>query len=499
MKAFLRVSGMILVLLPATQGCMRLGPDYKRPEMGFRTPEVYQQVKEESASPASSTDRWWEGFNSPEINRLVAEVGQNNLDIRKSTAAVLELAARHKQTRSKKFPRLDLRADASRSQSTITEVTGITASSGGLVFTRDQNLYTADSYVFSLPASYELDLWGRIARSDEAARYDLLQAEESRRTLIQSLTAEAVSLFLEMESLERRIAVNQLKVENFRQTLVMIEKRYAAGLSSALEIRQTRRSLFQARAVLPTLNQALGAVQNRLSVLAARYPKTSSVRVLPEEYYKHLAPVPAGLPSELLLRRPDIRSAEASLAASGARIGEAKAARFPSINLTGTLGYSNSELGQLFLPESQLWKLAAGITTTLFDAGARKSNQKAAEARYEQQLSTYAKTVLNGFAEVENALLTREQQLVRREHLVAFLLEARITQDMALVRYEKGLVDYLTVLDAILARFRAEEDLILSDLALMQNHVSLCRALGGGWPVEESPAGPGHESSKKSS
>lgn len=484
---------MMTALWMSLSGCLRVGPDFLRPDPGFPVPESYHQsVKDPGKPPGLDeplSDQWWESFNNPDINRLAGEVLQNNLDIRKSTAAVLEFEARHQQTRAKRFPRLDLRADAARSQSTITEVTGVTATPSGLVFNRDQSLLTSDSYVFSLPASYELDLWGRLARSHEAARQDLLQAAETRRTLIQSLLSEAVSLYLEMESLERRIAVNQLKVTHFRQNLAMVEKRYASGLSSALEIRQTRRALSQAESVLPTLHQALGTAQNRLSVLAGRYPKTAPVRVLPEDYYKRIDPVPPGLPSELLLRRPDIRSAEAGLAAASARIGEAKASRFPAINLTGALGYSSSELDLLFRPESQLWKLAAGITTTLFDAGARKAIQKAAQARYDQQLATYAKTILSGFAEVENALLTREQQLLRRDLLVDFLLEARSTQDMALVRYEKGLVDYLTVLDAILARFRAEEDLILSDLALMQNHVSLCRALGGGWPSSPFPAG----------
>jgi multidrug efflux system outer membrane protein len=493
---------MMMALLMPLAGCLRLGPDHQRPDPGFRIPESYRQAVENPGKPPGGgeplLDRWWESFNNPVINHLVGEVLQNNLDIRKSTAAVLEFEARYQQTGAKRLPRLDLRADAARSQSTITEVTGVTVTPGGLVFNRDQHLLTTDSHTFSLPASYELDLWGRIARSDEAARYDLLQAGEARMTLIQSLLSEAVSLYLEMESLERRIAVNQLKVDHFRQNLVMVENRYASGLSSALEIRQTRRSLSQAESVLPTLRQALGMVQNRLSVLAGRYPETEAVRVLPEDYYKQLDPVPPGLPSELLLRRPDIRAAEAGLAAAGSRIGEAKASRFPALNLTGSLGYSSSELNLLFRPESQLWRLAAGISTTLFDAGTRKATQKAAQARYDQQLATYAKTVLSGFAEVENALLTREQQLMRRDLLVDFLLEARSTQDMAWVRYEKGLVDYLTVLEAILARFRAEEDLILSDLALMQNHVSLCRALGGGWPPGSLPSGKA-ESLKKTS
>ena len=484
-----------------------MGPVYGRPQADIRTPAQYRESEPTASSAVPDSDRWWESFQDFGINRLVTDVARNNLDIRRTTAAVIEFQARQDQAWSRRFPRLDARADAARSQSTITEVTGISASPvGGIAFARDQRLLTADTYLFSIPASYELDLWGRLARSDEAARYDLVQAEESRRTVIQSLIAESVSLYLEMESLERRIVVNRSRIENFEQTLTLVEKRYAAGLSGALEVRQTRRSLSQARSVLPTLVQALGAVQHRLSVLAGRYPETEPLRIQPEDYYRRLSPVPVGLPSELLLRRPDIRSAEAGLAAASARIGEAKAARFPSITLTGTLGFTSAELDQLFLPESGLWKLAAGITAPIFDAGGRRAIQKATEARYEQQMSAYAKTVLTAFAEVEGTLLARKQQLIRREQLIEYLQEARAAQEMALNRYEKGLVEYLSVLDAIIARFRAEEDLILSDLALMQNRVSLYRALGGGWqsvesavPVHSKPVGQSGKPEKRAS
>ena len=191
--------------------------------------------------------------------------------------------------------------------------------------------------------------------------------------------------------------------------------------------------------------------------------------------------VPQGLPSDLLLRRPDIRAAEANLMALNARVGVAKASRFPQITLTGSFGYSSSELDRLFRSESELWNLALGVVQPLFDAGKLKAGQKAAEARYEQGLAEYAKTILTAFSEVESALLTRKEQLERRDRIMNFLMEARATQKVAESRYERGLVDYLTVLDAQQTRFEAEEKLVLVDLAILSNRVTLHRALGGGW------------------
>ena len=237
----------------------------------------------------------------------------------------------------------------------------------------------------------------------------------------------------------------------------------------------------RAEAILPSLRQDLGTTQQQLAVLFGRYPKTGSPRLQPEDYYKRLDPVPPGLPSELLLRRPDIRAAEAQLRALNAHVGVSKASRFPRITLTGAYGYASDELNGLFQPESELWNFALGIVQPLFDAGKLKADQRAAEARYQQGVAEYAKTVLTAFAEVERAFLTREEQLKRRDHVVKFVLDARATQRIAESRYQRGLVDYFTVLDAQQTRFEAERDLVEVDLAILNNRVTVHRALGGGW------------------
>ena len=284
-----------------------------------------------------------------------------------------------------------------------------------------------------------------------------------------------------MESWERRIKIKVDSIENYRLSLAFIERRYQGGLTSILDLRQARRTLARARATLPSLRQELGAVQQKLAVLLGRYPLTRPPRPQPEEYFKRLAPVPPGIPSELLLRRPDIREAEARLRALNARVGMAKASRFPRITLTGSFGYSSEELGQLVHPQSELWNLALGVVQPLFDAGKLKAEQKAAEARYQQGVSEYAKTVLTAFSEVESSLLTRKEQLIRRDRELNFLKEARATQKIAQNQYKSGLADYLTVLSSQQIRFNAEENLVLVDLAILSNRVTLYRVLGGGW------------------
>jgi len=441
-------------------GCMKIGPDFTRPDTEFKIPAAYQHTSGDVATRAPD-EQWWRIFNDPELTKLADTVLCNNLDIKEATARILEIQSYFVQSRADRYPAANLEAEVRRQRI----VPGV----------------EADYYNLSLPASFELDLWGRLARTEEAARADLLQAEDNARTVAHTVVAEAITLYLEIESLERRIQITDHSVQNYRRNLALVERRYEGGLTSVLDLRQSRRILAQAEANLPQLRQELGAKQQQLAVLAGKYPTTQPPRLQPDEYFTRLDPVPPGLPSELLLQRPDITAAEANLRALNARIGVATASRFPRIALTGSFGYASAEFDELFNLKSNIWNIALGFTQPLFDAGKLKAGQKAAEARYRQGLAQYVKTVLTAFADVERALLTRRQQLEKRKRILNFLTEARATQQVAESRYERGLVDYLVVLDAQQTRFQAEENLVLVDLAIMSNRVALHRALGGGW------------------
>ncbi|MCP4681232.1 MAG: efflux transporter outer membrane subunit [Desulfobacterales bacterium] len=466
-------------------GCTLLGPDFSKPGPGLDIPPGYknQGISEAGGETAGITEKWWREFNNNEINELVARVLRNNLDIKKAAEQIVELASRFTVTRADRFPGIGLQGLAQRRRQTVDFSMSIRPGDFSSGDTED-----TDTFNLSLPASFEIDLWGRLMKAEEAALAGLLQARENRQVITQGLVAEALICFFEIESLERRIQVAKQQVQNLRQSLELVERRYERGLTSILDVKQANRSLYQAQAVLPVLLQDLGVAQQRLAVLQGRYPDSRPARGHPEEYFRKMPPVPAGLPSDLLKRRPDIRGAEAELKMLNALVGVAKASRFPRIALTADFGYINEELDRLFKPASELWDVALGLTQPIFDAGKLRAGQKAAESRYRSGLIDYAKTVLNAFAEVEGALLTRQRRHERRGLVLELLNEARMAQEIAEERYQRGLVDYLIVLDAQRARFQAEDSLVSVDLSILSARVNLYRALGGGWTGTLTPA-----------
>ncbi len=441
--------------------------------MASRTRDTYQHILTETGAH-EDTDRWWTAFNDPALRQLVEGIRAGNPEIAKALAAISEIRSYFVQSRADRYPRISLQGSAGRSRT----LTG--ADAGTYPFPLPESVI-ANSYVLSLPASFEIDLWGRLARAEEAALATLLQTEENARTITQGIIAEAIGIYFRIESLERRIQIARMSIESYRRNLSVIERRYEGGLVSILDLRQARRALAQAEASLPPLRQELGVNQQQLGVLSGRYPETRPPREQPDDYFSLPAPVPPGLPSQLLLRRPDIRAAEAQLRALNAKIGVAQASRFPAITLTGSFGYSSSELDDLVTPGSKVWNISFGILHPLFNAGKLKAAQRATEAQFRQGMAEYTKVVLNAFSEVESALLARKELMEQRDRMMTFLTEARETQRVAESRYERGLVDYLAVLDAQQARFQAEDTIVQVELAILTNRVSLHRALGGGW------------------
>jgi multidrug efflux system outer membrane protein len=436
-----------------------------KPDLGIKTPESYGNAPGATGLTLND-DPWWEVFGDRELNQIVEEVTKNNWDIKQAAARVLEARAQFVRSRADRFPTVNASGFKDRRL-----VDGGEFEDGIIV----------DTYELAAPASFEIDLWGKLKKASQAAWDDILQEEEARRTVAQSIVAEAVTLYLEMEAVERRLQIAEQSIKAFRQSLQFVETRYRRGLTSVLDVRQARRVLAQAETLIPQFEQELGIIQQQLSVLLGRYPQTQSPRKQPSDYYKNLTPVPPGLPSDLLWRRPDLRAAEADLKSLNEIVGVAKAARFPTITLTGSYGWSSKDLNKLLRSESVFWDLTAGIFQPIFDAGRLKAGQRAAEARYRQGVAGYVQTVLDAFAEVERALLTRKLQTIRRERELIFLKEARATQRVAEDRYIRGLIIYLDVLNAQITRFQAEDSLVLVDLAILTNRVALHRALGGGW------------------
>lgn len=456
--------GLLLVLALATAGCVKVGPDYQRPAFGFQVPPAYDQAA--SSAPASSGQRWWEQFNDPQLNQVVAEALQRNLDLEATAGRVMELRAAFVQSRAQRWPTVNLEGGAQKARTTSAL----------------QNIsLETETYNLSLAASFEVDLWGKLARSEAAARADLLQAQENRRTVAQTVVANVVTGYFRVRVLQRRLVVNAESIKAYQKSLRLVEGRYQRGLVSILDLRQARRTLAQAQAERPSLQQDLALAQQELAVLLGRYPRIAPYPDPGIDYLARLQAVPPGLPSQLLLRRPDLKAAEAGLKSLSEKIGVARAARFPTIALTGGYGYSSDGLHTLFSPAHELWSLAMGLSQPVFNAGRLEAGEKAARARYQQGVASYAKTVLSAFAEVEGALVTRQEQQRRRQRLKEAVTEAAATQRTAEDRYARGLADYLTVLEAQQTRYSLENQLVLTELAILTNRVTLHRALGGGW------------------
>lgn len=465
MSCRIRYCAPVIALSLFLCGCINLGPGYRRPDLGIQPPSSYAYAPPD-AQALLDEDHWWKIFGDSELDQLVEAVLAHNWDIKQAAARVLEIRARYVRTRADRFPTVSVSGLKDRRQ-----VGGGPARDNVIV----------DTYDLKAPAAFELDLWGKLKKASQAAWEEILREEDARRTVAQGVVAEAITLYLEMEAVERRLQIAEQSIKAFRQSLQFVETRYKRGLTSVLDVRQARRVLAGAETLLPQLAQELGILQQQMAVLAGRYPETAAPRSQPEDYYRRLAAVPPGLPSDLLWRRPDLRAAEARLKSLNELVGVAKAARFPTLTLTGNYGWSSEDLNKLLRSENIVWNLTAGIVQPVFDAGRLKAGQREAEARYLQAVADYVRTVLDAFAEVEQALLTRQQQMERRNREVVFLEEARATQQVAEKRYVRRLVNYLDVLNAQITRFQAEDSLVLVDLALMQNRVKLHRALGGGW------------------
>lgn len=478
--------GITLFLLGFTPSCMKLGPDFTPPEPGIAIPDtwnVYSKDENVSVAPKKAVvDNWWQEFGNPRIDRLIENTLAHNFDIRIATDRLNELQALFDYIHADRYPSINLQVSASRQKTadafSFPDIPGIELDN------------PSNTYSLSVPAAFEIDFWGKISRSEEKAWAEYLMANETAKTIIQTIVAETVTLYLQSEALERRIHIVIHRIENAKRTLDIVENRYKRGLASILDVKQANSSLAQTQANLPALEQQYGTLQQQLHILQGRYPETiKPVDAHPENYLKQLNPISPGLPSELLLRRPDIRAAEEKIKSLNAAVGVAKTNRFPLISLTANAGYSNRELSDMFLAESSLWSIGAGIMQPVFNAGKLKALQKTAEAQFQRGLIEYTKTVLSAFSEVENALLVREKTLRQRDLIVTFLNQARDTHAVAQSHYERGLTDFLTVLNSELIRFQAEESLVLVDLAILANRVSLYRALGGGVETKQQSTG----------
>jgi multidrug efflux system outer membrane protein len=457
-----RVAALALCLVLA--GCA-LGPDYRRPAVP--APDIWRDGRP-AADPASLADlSWWSLFDDEELRRLVAAALEANKDLRITVARVDQARAQLGVARAAQFPQIDAGASATTNRFSDT------------VLPRNQGGVT-DLFSTSVDLTFELDIWGRLRRGTEAARAELLASEDARDAVVMTLVSDVAAAYFQLRQLDLELETTRRNVGSRQGSLQLVRDRFEAGLTSALDLRQAEAELATTTAQIPDLERQIVQTENRVSILLGRNPGgVTRGRPLVDQTFPPT--IPAGLPSALLERRPDIRQAEASLVAANARIGVAKAAFFPQISLTGFFGLESVALSDLFTGPSRVWQFGPAMTVPIFNAGRNRANLELTEAQQREALIRYEQAIQQAFREVEDALVAhRKAREALAEQQVA-VRASREARSVAETRYTSGLTSYLDVLDAqrtVLAAEVAESRTLLAQLVAV---VQLYRALGGGW------------------
>jgi multidrug efflux system outer membrane protein len=446
-------------------GCM-IGPDYVRPPL--ESPESWRFAVAEADARQRANAAWWEQFNDPVLNELVAVALRENKDLMIASARIEEYAGRYGITRAGLFPQLGLGADAAKQKNTLPGTT-----------TRG----TYNSYDTVLNASWEIDLWGKIRRQGEAARARILASEEGRQGVILSLTASVAGAYINLRDLDRQLEIASRTAASREASYKVFQDRYAGGVISILELSQNKSQYEEALASIPVLEKAIAQQENALSLLLGRNPgpiaRGQSIDAL-------LAPpIPAGLPSSLLERRPDLREAEQNLIAANALIGAAKAAYYPSISLTGLFGVASPSLANLFTDRSKIWQYSGSLGLPIFTAGLLGAQLQVAEAQQQQALFSYQKAIQNAFREVNDALIDQDRT---QAQLLAQRLQVDALQqysETARLRYDNGYTSYIEVLDAERSLFNAQLQYTQTQQTRLQAMINLYKAMGGGWETAE--------------
>lgn len=470
MSRSVRIAALMPIVLTALlAGCAKL-PLFQKP--ASELPAAWKDLPAEGR--AAPGERWWTVYGDPVLDRLVDEGLANNRDLAIAAARIEEAEALLRIADSQRMPSVD--ATAQRDRARMSERSGIPLPPG-TPLERNTNRVRVN-------AAYELDLWGRLSGATKALRADLLATQAARQTVRIALVNRIVQSYYALLALDMQVAVTQRTIELRTRDLGLQRKRYDAGLISDFSLRQLEAEVAAARAQLPVLQQRRTAEDVALVTLLGRTPRAiidEPVTLTADSGQLPLALVPEGLPSDLLLRRPDIIDAEQRLIAANARIGVARAAMFPRIALTGYLGSESTSLGDLFSGPALIWQLAFGLAQPIFQGGRLRAEVEAVQARERLAVAQYQKTVETAFGEVRETLSaqTRSREAYAAESdRVAALAE---TLRLARIRYDNGLSSQLEVIDAERNLLQAELNRIDALRSQRTAVADLVRALGGGW------------------
>jgi len=450
-------------------GCA-VGPDYHRPPVN--TPPAFRGGRPAATNSFASLP-WWQVFQDHTLHNLIRVALTNNYDLRIAVTRVEQARALAAQARSQFYPQLNYAAFAGRGRNVSDNLPAPTGTSGA-VFGADAN------------ASWEIDLWGQIRRLNESARAQFLASEEARRDVTISLIAQVAQDYFGLLALDRQLAIARQSTNSYGESLHIFNERLQGGTGTKLETSSAEALMDSAAATIPGLEQQIALQENQLSVLLGQNP--GPILRSDASLEAQMPPaVPAGLPSALLERRPDIREAEEQLRSANAQVGVAKANFFPQLNLTGLFGTASPELSAFTSGGADVaWSVAAGLTGPLFHGGQLRAQYAQARAVRDQFALQYQATVLNAFEEVSDALISREKLAAVRIQLSHAVDAYKIAVKISMERYRAGNADYYEVLQEQQLLFPAENSLVQTQLNQLLAVVQLYQALGGGWQVTQS-------------
>ncbi len=465
------VAVLFLVLVA---GCA-VGPDYEEPKLAMPVGWQEAQQKGVDIRPVEMA-RWWTTFNDPLLNSLVERAVKSNLDLRIAEARIREVRASRAVVASSAWPTLDVSASYKRNRTSENALAlgSLAPQGGGNV---EQDLFKT-----GFDASWEIDVFGGVRRSVEAADATIGASVESRRDVLVTLLGDVAKNYIDLRGFQRRLAVARANLKAQQDTLELTRIRFQAGLTSDLDVAQAEAQASTTTAQIPTLESALKQAAYSLDLLLGLSPGALWNDLANETTIPSLPPeVLVGLPSDLLRRRPDIRFAERQLAASTAQIGAAMADLFPKFSLTGAAGLQSISASDWFTGRSRYWSIGPTISWPIFDAGRIRANIEVRNAQQEQALTQYEKTVLAAFGDVEKSLVNYSREQARQQALTNAVASNRRAVEMANELYVRGLNDFLNVLDTQRSLYAAENDLAQSEATMAANLVALYKALGGGW------------------
>jgi outer membrane protein, multidrug efflux system len=454
----------VLVSIVAS-GCLTTGPNYERPPVNapgvFRGPD-----SSEPATAASLADqRWWQLFQDDTLQTLIRNAFEHNYDVQIAATRILEAQAQLGINRADQFPSVSAGVNVLGDRPSV--ALGFPSTNVGAVEIQGS-------------AAWELDFWGKFRRATESARAQLLAGEWGRRAVLTTLVSQVSTAYFGLRALDLELDISRRTLASRQESLQLAQVRERGGVTSLLDVRQAEQLVYSATGEIATLERQIAQQENFLSVLVGSNPgPITRGRVLTEQ--PHQPDVPAGLPSALLERRPDIQRAEQELVAANAQIGVARAAYFPQISLTGSGGFESTALTTLFTGANVIWAATAAVAQPVFTAGRTRSRVQLAEARRDEAVIAYQQTIRQAFREVSDALVGYRKLREFREQQTLLFVAAQDARRLADIRYQGGVTSYLEVLDADTRLFDAELGLAQAELSERSALVEIYRALGGGW------------------